>query len=256
MSVLDLFKLEGKKAFVTGGARGIGKCAAMTFAEVGADVAIVDKDMEEAVKTAKEIAQATNTNCFAIDCDVTMPDRVNRMSEIILKEYGTIDVAFNNAGIAEAMPAEDMTPEEFQATLDVNLNGVFYTAQAAARIMIAQKKGGSIISTASMSAHIINVPQTISNYCASKAAVSHMTKALAIEWAKYNIRVNCISPGYIATELVLFLKEMHPEWISRIPMGRLGKPEDLRAGILYLASDASPYTTGTDLVIDGGYTSI
>jgi sorbose reductase len=256
MSVLDLFKLEGKKAFVTGGATGIGKCAAMTFAEVGADVAIVDIDFERAVKTAKEISEKTNTNSIAIDCDVSNPDDVKKMSDTILKEYGTLDIAFNNAGIANSIPAEDITPEDFKKTMDVNLFGVFYTAQAAAKIMISQNKGGSIISTASMSAHIVNLPQTISDYCASKAAVMHMTKALAVEWARFNIRVNCVSPGYIATELVEFLKDMHQHWIPRIPMGRLGKPDDLKAGILYLASDASLYATGTDLVIDGGYISI
>jgi len=256
MSVLDLFKLDGKKAFVTGGARGIGKCAAKTLAEVGADVAIVDMDFEEAEKTASQIGSETGTNSIAIKCDVTKPGEVDNMIEVILEEYGTIDIAFNNAGIADSVPAEEMTHEGFRKIIDVNLGGVFLTAQAAAKVMIAQKKPGAIINTASMSSHIINVPQTISSYCASKAGCMHLTKALAVEWAKYGIRVNSISPGYIATELVMFLKEMHPEWLPRIPMGRLGKPEDLAAGLLYLASDASAYATGTDLIIDGGYTSI
>lgn len=256
MSVLDLFRLDDKKAFVTGGARGIGKCAAKTFAEVGADVAIVDIDIEEAKKTAAEISKETGTNSIAIKCDVTDADDVNRMIDVILKEYGTIDVAYNNAGIVDSIPAEEMTPEDFRKIIDVNLNGVFLTAQAAAKVMIAQGKPGSIINTASMSSHIINKPQTISSYCASKAGCMHLTKALAIEWVKYGIRVNSISPGYIATELVEFLKDMHPKWLPLIPMGRFGKPEDLRAGLLFLASDASAYATGTDLIIDGGYTSI
>ena len=122
--------------------------------------------------------------------------------------------------------------------------------------MIKEGKAGSIVNTASMSAHIINTPQTIANYCASKGGVLLLTKALAVEWAKYNIRVNCVSPGYMATELVAEMKDMHEGWISKIPAGRLGVPKDLIGAYLYLLSDAARYTTGTDLIVDGGYTSL
>ena len=139
-----------------------------------------------------------------------------------------------------------MTKKDFMEVIDVNLAGVFLTAQAAGKVMI-KNGGGSIINIASMSAHIVNIPQTISVYNASKAAVMHLTKSMAVEWAKYNVRVNSVSPGYIATELVASLKHMHPTWIEKIPLGRLGTPDDLKAVVLYLASDASSYATGTDI---------
>ena len=176
--------------------------------------------------------------------------------ETFIKEHGTIDFAINNAGIANTYPAEDISSKDFKKVVDINLNGVFLTAQAAARQMIKEGKAGSIVNTASMSAHIINTPQTIANYCASKGGVLLLTKALAVEWAQYNIRVNCVSPGYMATELVAEMKNMHEGWISKIPAGRLGVPEDLVGAYLYLLSDAARYTTGTDLIVDGGYTCL
>lgn len=256
MKTLDLFSLKGKKGFITGAARGIGKCLAEAFTEMGASIAIVDIDIEEAEKTAGELADRYSTHTTAIRCDVTDAEDVKRMMETFIKEYGTIDFAINNAGIANTYPAEEISSKDFKKVVDINLNGVFLTAQAAARQMIKEGKAGSIVNTASMSAHIINTPQTIANYCASKGGVLLLTKALAVEWAQYNIRVNCVSPGYMATELVAEMKNMHEGWISKIPAGRLGVPEDLVGAYLYLLSDAARYTTGTDLIVDGGYTSL
>lgn len=256
MKTLDLFNLKGKKGFITGAARGIGKCLAEAFTEMGASIAIVDIDIEEAEKTAGELADRYSAHTTAIRCDVTDAEDVERMMETFIKEYGTIDFAINNAGIANTYPAEEISSKDFKKVVDINLNGVFLTAQAAARQMIKEGKAGSIVNTASMSAHIINTPQTIANYCASKGGVLLLTKALAVEWAKYNIRVNCVSPGYMATELVAEMKNMHEGWISKIPAGRLGVPEDLVGAYLYLLSDAARYTTGTDLIVDGGYTSL
>lgn len=256
MKTLDLFNLKGKKGFITGAARGIGKCLAEAFTEMGASIAIVDIDIEEAEKTAGELADRYSAHTTAIRCDVTDAEDVERMMETFIKEYGTIDFAINNAGIASTYPAEEISSKDFKKVVDINLNGVFLTAQAAARQMIKEGKAGSIVNTASMSAHIINTPQTIANYCASKGGVLLLTKALAVEWAKYNIRVNCVSPGYMATELVAEMKNMHEGWISKIPAGRLGVPEDLVGAYLYLLSDAARYTTGTDLIVDGGYTSL
>ena len=256
MKTLDLFNLKGKKGFITGAARGIGKCLAEAFTEMGASIAIVDIDIEEAEKTAGELADRYSAHTIAIRCDVTDAEDVERMMKVFIKEYGTIDFAINNAGIANTYPAEDISSKDFKKVVDINLNGVFLTAQAAARQMIKEGKAGSIVNTASMSAHIINTPQTIANYCASKGGVLLLTKALAVEWAKYNIRVNCVSPGYMATELVAEMKDMHEGWISKIPAGRLGVPEDLVGAYLYLLSDAARYTTGTDLIVDGGYTSL
>lgn len=256
MKTLDLFSLKGKKGFITGAARGIGKCLAEAFTEMGASIAIVDIDIEEAEKTAGELTDRYSAHTTAIRCDVTDAEDVKRMMEIFIKEYGTIDFAINNAGIANTYPAEEISSKDFKKVVDINLNGVFLTAQAAARQMIKEGKAGSIVNTASMSAHIINTPQTIANYCASKGGVLLLTKALAVEWAPYNIRVNCVSPGYMATELVAEMKNMHEGWISKIPAGRLGVPEDLVGAYLYLLSDAARYTTGSDLIVDGGYTSL
>jgi sorbose reductase len=147
-----------------------------------------------------------------------------------------------------------MSPEEFQAIQDTNVTGVFLTAQAAARAMVSQGRGGVIINTASMSGHIINVPQQAGHYCTSKAAVIQLTKALAVELAPHNIRVNSVSPGYILTELVEPMAEYHRLWEPKIPLGRIGRPEELTGLYLYLASEASSYMTGSDVVIDGGYT--
>ena len=254
--VSKLFSLEGKKGFITGAARGIGKCLATAFAELGADVAIVDFDIAEAEKTAAELAQKYPVRITAIKCDVTDGASVSAMMKIFMEQYGGIDYAINNAGIVNVFDADKIGADDFKKVVDVNLNGVFLTAQAAAKEMIKAGKGGTIINTASMSGHIINKPQTIANYCASKGGVIMLTKALAIEWAKYDIRVNCVSPGYMMTELVAQMTDMHPVWQSMVPMGHLGKPEDLIGAYVFLASNASQYATGTDLVVDGGYTSL
>ena len=254
--ITKLFSLEGKKGFITGAARGIGKCLADAFAGLGADVAIVDIDIAEAEKTATEIANKYTGKAIAIQCDVTDEQDVAMMMNSYMAAYGHIDYAINNAGIVNVIEADKISAHDFKKVVDVNLNGVFLSAQAAAKEMIKAGKPGAIINTASMSGHIINKPQTIANYCASKGGVIQLTKALAIEWAQYGIRVNSVSPGYIGTELVAQLTDMHPIWIKMVPANRLGKPEDLIGAYVYLASDASLYTTGTDLIVDGGYTSL
>jgi len=251
-----LFSINGKKGFITGAARGIGKCLATAFAELGAEVAIVDMDIAEAEKTAAELSKKYSRKVIAIKCDVTNGEDVARMMKTYMAQYGTIDYAINNAGIVNVVEADKIGEADFKKVIDVNLNGVFLTAQAAAKEMIKAGKPGAIINTASMSGHIINKPQTIANYCASKGGVILLTKALAVEWAQHNIRVNCVSPGYMVTELVAEMTDMHPIWTKMVPAGHLGKPEDLIGAYVYLTSDASLYATGTDLVVDGGYTSI
>jgi NAD(P)-dependent dehydrogenase (short-subunit alcohol dehydrogenase family) len=246
--------IQGKKAFVTGGTRGIGRNIAEVLAEAGADVAIVGTDFGTANKTAVEIAKQYKVNTFAVEADVSNPEQVDNLGKVLMGKFGRLDIAVNNAGVCSLSPAETMHFKEFKRIMDVNLNGVFLTAQAAAKLMIPNKSG-SIINIGSISGHIINVPQPAAHYMASKAGVIHLTKALAVEWAKYNIRVNSISPGYIGTELVAAMNELHPLWLEKIPMGRLGKPEELKALALFLASPASSYCTGTDVLIDCGYTS-
>ena len=203
---------KNKTAYVTGGARGIGKAVALGLARNGVDVAIVDIDRDAAAAVAAGI-KGMGRRSMAISCDVTDPSDVTAMVGSIVSEWGRLDIAFNNAGICINVPAEDMSYEQWKKVTDINLNGVFLTSQAAGRVMIKQK-GGVIINTASMSGHIVNVPQPQCAYNASKAAVIMLTKSLAVEWAPYNVRVNSLSPGYIATEMT---KAAPEEWKS--PLG-------------------------------------
>lgn len=252
MNINEKFVLSGKKAFVTGGARGIGKCAALALAQAGADVAIVDMLEKESQETAEEIKKLGRKS-IAVKCDVTNPDDVDRMIDTVVKEFGTIDIAFNNAGICINEPAEDMSYEHWKKVIDVNLTGIFLTARAAGRVML-KNGGGSIINTASMSGHIVNVPQPQCSYNASKAGVILLTKSLAVEWAERNVRVNCISPGYIATDMTKAAKKWIPSWMEQSVMKRMGEPEELAPAVVYLASDASTFTTGCDIIIDGAFT--
>lgn len=252
MSVLNLFDLRGKTALVTGASSGIGKEVALAYVQAGADVAIAARHAEALAEAAAELTTAGG-RVVPISCDVTRPDQVDGMVERATAELGGIDIAVCNAGIITVTPMLDMPPEEFQRIQDTNVTGVFLTARAAARAMVAQGRGGAIITTASMSGHIINVPQQVGHYCASKAAVIHLTKAMAVEFAPHKIRVNSVSPGYILTELVMPMVDLHAQWEPKIPMGRLGRPEELAALYVYLASEASSYMTGSDVVIDGGY---
>ncbi len=254
MNTINLFSLVGKKAFITGGAQGIGKSAALAFADAGADVAIVDVDMGKAEGTAAEL-RAKGVRSMAVRCDVTDPADVDSMVGRIVEEFGTIDIAFNNAGICVNESAETMSFESWKRVLDINLTGIFLTARAAGRVMIA-KGSGSIINTASMSGHIVNQPQPQCAYNASKAGVILLTKSLAVEWAHFGVRVNSISPGYIGTAMTLKASQWIPSWEAATPQRRMGKPEELVSALIYLAADSSGFTTGTDLVIDGGFTCV
>jgi sorbose reductase len=254
MSVLDLFDLHGKRALVTGASSGIGKVVAEAYLQSGADVAVAARRPEVLEEVAAELASAGEGRVVPIRCDVTEPDQVTGMLDQVTAELGGIDIAVCNAGIVNVTGLLDMSPDDFQTIQNTNVTGVFLTAQAAARVMVGQGHGGVIITTASMSGHIINIPQQVSHYCTSKAAVIHLTKAMAVELASHKIRVNSVSPGYILTELVEPLAEYHALWEPKIPLGRLGRPDELIGLYLYLASDASSYMTGSDIVIDGGYT--
>lgn len=256
MGIIEKIRLDGKKGFVTGGARGIGKSTATAFAEAGADVAIIDVDFAEAEKTAADIARETGRKVIAIKTDCTDPKQVDDMVLQVTKELGGLDFCHNNAGICINAPAEEMTFEQWNKVININLNGIFLTDIAAGKYMLAHG-GGSIINTASMSAHIVNVPQPQCAYNASKAAVIQLTKSLAIEWAKRGVRVNSLSPGYIGTELTLNSPTLIPlieKWNEMAPLGRMGRPEELAAICVYLAGDASSFTTGADFVIDGAFT--
>ncbi|MCD6506382.1 SDR family oxidoreductase [Candidatus Poribacteria bacterium] len=250
----DLFSIEGQIAFVTGGGRGIGKVFCKTLAEAGADVIVVDIDPDTASQTAGEIEEMGRT-ALAIKADVTKSDEVDRVVQVSLDRFGRIDILVNNAGICIHENAEDMTDEQWDAVMDVNLKGVFYCCRAVGKVMIKQG-GGKIVNVASMSASIVNRPQNQVSYNASKAGVVMLTKSLAVEWAQYGIRVNAISPGYMLTEMTKKVSHMFPLWEPMVPMRRLGEPEELRGALLFLVSDASSYVTGHNLIVDGGYTLI
>ncbi len=256
MGIIEKMKLDGKKGFITGAARGIGKCTATAFAEAGADVAIVDMDLETAQAIAQEIAQATGRKVIALQCDVTDEAQVQVMVDEVVKQLGGLNFCHANAGICINAAADEMTYAQWKKNIDVNLNSVFLTDVLAGKYMLAHG-GGSIINTASMSAHIVNVPQPQCAYNASKAGVIQLTKSLAIEWAKRGVRVNSISPGYIGTDLTLSSETLKPfiaQWNAMAPMGRLGKPEELASICVYLAGDTSSFTTGADFVLDGAFT--
>lgn len=257
MGIIEKMRLYGKRGFVTGAARGIGKCTATALAEAGADVAIVDIDIDTAKKTADEIAENTGRKVIAIQCDCTDKAQVDKMVAEVVSELGGLNFCHNNAGICINEKAEDMDYEtQWLKVININLNGIFLTDIAAGRYMLSHG-GGSIINTASMSAHIVNVPQPQCAYNTSKAGVIQLTKSLAIEWAKRGVRVNSISPGYIGTDLTLNSPTLVPlikQWNAMAPMGRLGKPEELESIVVYLAGDTSTFTTGSDFIIDGAFT--
>ena len=255
MSILSKFKLDNQVAVVTGGSRGLGKAMAVGLAEAGANVVISALHIDKAIKTAQEIKKL-GVKSIAIKVDVTDENDVNKLVGNVLDEFGKIDILLNNAGICLDSPAEKMTKKQWDDVIDVNLNGVFLCAKAFGKEMIKRKKG-SIINICSMSGYIVNYPQRQIAYNASKAAVKHLTKSLAAEWAKYNIRVNGIAPGYMRTEMTkksIDAKYMQKYFVEPTPMKRLGEPEELQGAAIYLASEASSFMTGNILIVDGGYT--
>jgi len=249
-----LFNLTGRKALVTGAGRGIGRVVALTLAEAGCEVCLLGPTMANIEAVTDEIRQLGHKG-IAIQADVTRKEQVDKAFSQTAEQLGRLDICVNNAGIGIQKPAEEMREEDWDKIIDTNLKGVFLCAQAAAQIMIPQKQG-SIINIASMSAFAVNVPQKQAAYNTSKAGVTMLTKSLAVEWAQYGIRVNSICPGYIKTDMILStMTHLFPIWESLTPLGRLGNPEELSGAVIYLASEASSYMTGHNLVVDGGYTA-
>lgn len=251
------FRLDGKVALVTGGARGLGYSMAEGFCSVGCEaIALLDVLEEEGEASAKRLSDVYGCKAKFFKVDVREEESVHKVIDAVADLFGHIDVVLNSAGVADLFHAEDYPVDRFKRVIDINVLGTFMVDQHAGRHMIKQGTGGSIINIASMSAHIVNFPQPQCAYNASKAAVLHLTKSLAVEWAPLGIRVNSISPGYMDTAMNRVFESMFDEWNSRTPMGRLGNIDELTNAAIYLASPASTYTTGTDVIIDGGYSSI
>jgi NAD(P)-dependent dehydrogenase (short-subunit alcohol dehydrogenase family) len=253
MAVMAAFDLSGKVAVVTGGNTGLGEAFAKALAEVGADVALAARTRERSDAVAEEI-QASGGNAIAVDLDVTDPAQVDRMLESVTERLGPVDILVNNAGVCYHRPAAEVPLGEWHAVFDVNVHGLWHCAQAVGRRMI-YNGGGTIINIGSISAMIVNRPQWQPAYNASKAAVHQLTKSLAAEWAPYNVRVNALAPGYVNTDMSpVDEPQFRRYWIEDTPMQRYATPEELGPSIVYLASDASSFMTGSILVVDGGYT--
>lgn len=256
-NVLEQSSLKGKVAIVTGGGQGLGRGMATGLAQVGADIIIATRSTQTAMVAQKAI-EAEGVKCTVIKADMRVEADVKRMVDEVMKEYGKIDVLVNNAGTWRGDNAEDMSLEDWAEVIDVNLTGPFLVSREVGRVMLKQGKG-SIINIGSMSGMIVNDPQKQCAYNASKGGLIMLTKSMAAEWAKRGVRVNCLCPGYIRTEMVEHRYQnkdpMIERWFEMTPMGRSGMPEELMGAAVFLASDASTFVTGSCLVVDGGYTS-
>lgn len=255
--ILERFRLRGRVCLVTGAGQGIGRALAHALGEAGGAVAVVDRNPDTARSVAGELGHK-GIEALPVTADVTRVDDVGAMVSSVLERWGRLDVAVNNAGIGTWVASEEADTATWRRVLAVNLDAVFYCCQAEARTMLSAGYG-KIVNIASMSAHIANTPQKQAAYNASKAGVLHLTRTLAAEWAGRGVRVNSLSPGYTRTALVDDLLKtpvgqgMSPEWLRRIPLGRMAEVTDLQGAVVYLASGVSDYMTGADLLIDGGY---
>jgi NAD(P)-dependent dehydrogenase (short-subunit alcohol dehydrogenase family) len=250
---LSLFDLRGKKALVTGGAVGIGRACATALARAGADVAIVDIDTASAEATVAELKEL-GSQSIHVACDVSDEAQVAAMVGAVVAAYGRLDIAVNNAGIFIPGDDEAQRKADWDRVIGVNLTGVWLCATAEARQMMAQSPaGGKIINTASMAAKIVS--DANGSYAAAKAGVVHLTRTLAASWGAYNINVNSFSPSYVMTPLESGKSDETRQWIRETtPVGHVERPDDLQGPIIFLASAASDYITGHDLLVDGGHT--
>jgi len=253
VSVLDTFSLAGRTALVTGGNRGLGRAFVAALAEAGARVAFVSRDEERNAATVQELA-AEGHDVLAITGDILVEDDVERAVATTVEQLGGLDVLVNNAGACFHNPSWDVTDDQWDTVFDLNVRALWKCSRAAGRHMV-DHGGGSIINVGSMSGIIVNRPQWQPAYNASKAAVHHLTKSLAAEWAPQGIRVNALAPGYVRTEMTpVHRPELRRYWVEDAPQQRYAEPEEIAPSVVFLASAASSFMTGSVLVVDGGYT--
>lgn len=255
MDYLAKFRLTDQVAVVTGAASGIGQEVCRALASAGARIVLLDRDPDGLAREAAALGGLGHEVATKV-VDVTDPKALNAAADAVFAEFGRVDVLVNSAGIARLNDALETPDEEWREVFDINVHGVFWASRAFGKHMVAQGSG-SIINLGSMSGTIINRPQHAASYMASKGAVHMLTKALAAEWADKGVRVNALAPGYVATEMTLKMRarpELFDVWMDMTPMGRCGEPSEIASAVLYLASPAASYVTGSILAIDGGYT--
>jgi len=255
MSVLDEFSLAGKTAIVTGATRGIGEAIAYALADAGANIVVGGRDAAAAEVVAANV-ESRGVRARVVLGELIEPSTAQHYVDETLGTFGSIDVLVNNAGICIHRPSLDIPFEEWRAVMGVNVDSVWLMSQAVGRAMVAAGSG-SIINIGSMSGYVVNVPQFQPAYNASKAAVHHLTKSLAVEWAPHGVRVNAIAPGYIKTDMSpVDQPEYYQPWVAAAPQQRYAMPEELGGAAVFLASNASSFMTGEIMVIDGGYSLV
>ena len=254
MNVKELFDLTGKTSIVTGGGRGLGLIFAKALAEAGSTVVLCSRKRDTCQEAAKQL-EKSGFRAVGLECDITNEQSISTMKDTVLSEFGSIDILVNNSGATWGAKTEDYPLKGWNKVINVNVTGTFLCSTLCGKAMIEQG-GGKIINIGSV-ASVVGSPSNIMDaiaYNTSKGAILTFTKDLAVKWAKYNVCVNAIGPAYFPTDMTSgTLSEKNDAILARVPMKRLGKPEELKGAVVYLASKASDYVTGTILFVDGGY---
>ncbi|EMA70813.1 short-chain dehydrogenase/reductase SDR [Halorubrum aidingense JCM 13560] len=248
-------RLQGKTALVTGGSSGNGRAIARRFAEEGANITVADvrDDPRMGGEPTHDLIESEGGNAQFVHCDVSSVDDLHAAVDATVEAFGSLDVMVNNAGVERQMPLEDVTEEDYEWLMDINLKGVFFGSQAAVEVMREQDDGGSIINMSSIGG--IRGLENSSLYCTSKGGVTNLTRELAVEHGEHDVRVNALNPGFIETAMTMEDGDTAGGILEQTPLGRAGQPEEVADAALFLASDESSFVTGHNLVMDGGFTA-